>query len=159
DRHPRPVAGLLPGADPGVGGLLPPHGGQPGRRREHAPARAQALRGLPGPVLRLRSRRPSRRAAGVARADRVGAHGGSHPRRPAQVELRPRGVPMRARGALLCLLALAAPALLRGAEPEVMVVLWFDTEDYLLPASDDAAKRVAEILSARGIPGTFKVVG
>jgi hypothetical protein len=41
----------------------------------------------------------------------------------------------------------------------VLVILWFDTEDYLLPASDDAAKRVAEILSARGIRGTFKVVG
>lgn len=68
---------------------------------------------------------------------------------------------MRARAgrALLCLLVLAAPSLLRAAEPEVMVVLWFDTEDYLLPASDDAAKRVAEILSARGIRGTFKVVG
>jgi hypothetical protein len=48
---------------------------------------------------------------------------------------------------------------LRAAEPEVMVILWFDTEDYLLPASDDAAKRVAEILAARGIRGTFKIVG
>src|SRR5574339_23980 len=42
---------------------------------------------------------------------------------------------------------------------EVLVILWFDTEDYLLPASDDAAKRVAETLSARGIRATFKVVG
>ena len=58
---------------------------------------------------------------------------------------------------LLCLLA--AASLVRAAEGEVMVVLWFDTEDYLLPASDDAAKRVAEILTARGIRGTFKVVG
>lgn len=48
---------------------------------------------------------------------------------------------------------------LHAAEPQVMVILWFDTEDYLLPASDDAAKRVAEILTARGIRGTFKVVG
>jgi hypothetical protein len=54
---------------------------------------------------------------------------------------------------------LAAAAAVRAAEPEVMVILWFDTEDYLLPASDDAAKRVAEILTARGIRGTFKVVG
>jgi hypothetical protein len=45
------------------------------------------------------------------------------------------------------------------ASGEVLVLLWFDTEDYLLPASDDAAKRVAEILSARGIRGTFKLVG
>ena len=59
---------------------------------------------------------------------------------------------------LLCLL-LAAASFGRAAEPEVRVVLWFDTEDYLLPASDDAAKRVAEILTARGIRGTFKVVG
>jgi hypothetical protein len=50
----------------------------------------------------------------------------------------------------------------QGPEPlpgEVLVILWFDTEDYLLPASDDAAKRVAETLSARGIRATFKVVG
>ena len=50
-------------------------------------------------------------------------------------------------------------ASVRAAEPEVMVILWFDTEDYLLPASDDAARRVAEILTARGVRGTFKVVG
>ena len=57
-----------------------------------------------------------------------------------------------------CLLLAAAPPV-RAAEPEVRVILWFDTEDYLLPASDEAAKRVAEILTARGIRGTFKVVG
>ena len=45
------------------------------------------------------------------------------------------------------------------ARGEVLVILWFDTEDYLLPASDDAAKRVAEILTARGVRGTFKIVG
>src|SRR5258706_11727118 len=43
--------------------------------------------------------------------------------------------------------------------PRVDVILWFDTEDYLLPADDDAAKRLAEMLSARGIRATFKVVG
>jgi hypothetical protein len=41
----------------------------------------------------------------------------------------------------------------------VYVVLWFDTEDYILPASDDAAKRIAEFLTAQGIRATFKVVG
>ncbi|MGA2256140.1 MAG: hypothetical protein ABSG53_15945, partial [Thermoguttaceae bacterium] len=41
----------------------------------------------------------------------------------------------------------------------VDVILWFDTEDYLLPASDDAAKRLAELLSQRDIRATFKVVG
>jgi hypothetical protein len=47
-----------------------------------------------------------------------------------------------------------------GAEsPAINVILWFDTEDYLLPADDDAAKRLAEMLSARGIQATFKVVG
>ena len=51
--------------------------------------------------------------------------------------------------------AAAAPA----ADPPVLVLLWFDTEDYILPASDDAALRVAEILTARGVRATFKVVG
>ncbi len=56
----------------------------------------------------------------------------------------------------LCLL----PASLRAAEaPRVYVLMWFDTEDYLLPASDDAALRVAEILTAEGVRATFKVVG
>lgn len=41
----------------------------------------------------------------------------------------------------------------------VYVVLWFDTEDYILPASDDAAKRIADFLLAQGIRATFKVVG
>jgi hypothetical protein len=39
------------------------------------------------------------------------------------------------------------------------VLFWFDTEDLLLPADDDAAKRLAEIFSNRGIRATFKVVG
>lgn len=43
--------------------------------------------------------------------------------------------------------------------PEIDVILWFDTEDYLLPADDDAAKRLAEMLTARHIRATFKVVG
>src|SRR5262245_57434411 len=41
----------------------------------------------------------------------------------------------------------------------VYVTLWFDTEDYVLPQSDDAAKRVAETLSRLGIRATFKIVG
>jgi hypothetical protein len=63
------------------------------------------------------------------------------------------------RRVLLALAALLAAPPLRAAEPEVLVILWFDTEDYLLPASDDAARRVAEILTARGVRATFKVVG
>ena len=64
---------------------------------------------------------------------------------------------------LLALAAVPAAAQLPGtalpARGDVLVILWFDTEDYLLPASDEAARRVAEILSARGVRSTFKVVG
>ena len=65
------------------------------------------------------------------------------------------------RRAFACVLSLllGAGGSVHAALPEVMVVLWFDTEDYLLPASDDAALRVAEILTARGVRATFKVVG
>ena len=66
----------------------------------------------------------------------------------------------RARCAALLLAALAAPLPPHpAAEPPVRVLLWFDTEDYLLPASDDAAKRLAGILTARDVRATFKVVG
>src|SRR3954471_4212201 len=41
----------------------------------------------------------------------------------------------------------------------VDVILWFDTEDYLLPADDDASKRLAEMLTSKGVRATFKVVG
>jgi len=58
-------------------------------------------------------------------------------------------------------LVLAAAGPVRGDEPkaEVYVILWFDTEDYILPASDDAALRVADFLSAENARATFKVVG
>lgn len=47
-----------------------------------------------------------------------------------------------------------------GSQPApVYVTLWFDTEDYILTESDDAAKRLAEILTRAGIKATFKVVG
>lgn len=39
------------------------------------------------------------------------------------------------------------------------MILWFDTEDYILPASDDAALRLATWLSGQGVKATFKVVG
>ena len=41
----------------------------------------------------------------------------------------------------------------------VNVILWFDTEDYLLPADDDADKRLADMLAQKHIRATFKVVG
>ncbi|MFQ3651850.1 MAG: hypothetical protein SNJ75_16120 [Gemmataceae bacterium] len=44
-------------------------------------------------------------------------------------------------------------------QPKVYVILWFDTEDYILPASDDAALWLADFLTKEGIRGTFKVVG
>jgi len=44
-------------------------------------------------------------------------------------------------------------------QPRVFVSFWFDTEDYILPASDDAAKRLAEIFTEQGVRATFKVVG
>ncbi len=63
-------------------------------------------------------------------------------------------------GLLFCVLAplfLGSRAL---AQPRrIDVILWFDTEDYMLPASDDSAKRIAEMLTERHIRATFKVVG
>jgi hypothetical protein len=41
----------------------------------------------------------------------------------------------------------------------VYVLLWFDTEDYIEPASDDAALRIADDLTRAGVRATFKVVG
>jgi hypothetical protein len=41
----------------------------------------------------------------------------------------------------------------------VYITLWFDTEDYILPQDDDAAKRLAEMLTSLGVRATFKVVG
>ena len=41
----------------------------------------------------------------------------------------------------------------------VSILLWFDTEDYILPQSDDAAKRLAVFLTQQGVSATFKVVG
>ena len=49
-------------------------------------------------------------------------------------------------------------AVLLPAAP-VYVVLWFDTEDYIEPAADDAALRIARDLTAQGVRATFKVVG
>jgi hypothetical protein len=57
---------------------------------------------------------------------------------------------------LICLLLLAAS--LAAAGP-VYVVLWFDTEDYIEPAADEAALRIARDLTAEGVRATFKVVG
>src|SRR5947209_9128563 len=58
---------------------------------------------------------------------------------------------------LAAVLAFAQAA--AAAEPRVYVVLWFDTEDYILPADDDASLRLADWLSREGVRATFKVVG
>ncbi len=56
-------------------------------------------------------------------------------------------------------LAIFSAAPLRAAEAPIYVILWFDTEDYILPASDDAALRLANWLTQEKIRATFKVVG
>lgn len=53
---------------------------------------------------------------------------------------------------------LLTAATLAAAGP-VYVVLWFDTEDYIEPAADDAALRIATELEKMGVRATFKVVG
>ena len=58
---------------------------------------------------------------------------------------------------IVLLLLLCGAALPAGAP--VYVVLWFDTEDYIEPACDDAALRLAPDLDAQGARATFKVVG
>src|SRR5437667_8975872 len=75
---------------------------------------------------------------------------------------------MRRLAGLALLSAVLAGALIAGAGPlgaegpkegRVYIALWFDTEDYILPESDDAAKRIASFLTQQGIRATFKVVG
>lgn len=63
---------------------------------------------------------------------------------------------MRAVVVLVLLLAFSVDAL---AKAPVYVVLWFDTEDYVDPAADDAALRIATDLMRLGVFATFKIVG
>src|SRR5579884_824040 len=58
-----------------------------------------------------------------------------------------------------CALLLAPAAWSADEAPPIYVVLWFDTEDYILPASDDAAMHLAEFLAKQKVSATFKVVG
>lgn len=62
---------------------------------------------------------------------------------------------------VVVLAVLVAPALRAQQQNRghVYVFLWFDTEDYILPQSDDAAKRLAVFLTQQGLRATFKVVG
>jgi len=59
---------------------------------------------------------------------------------------------------LACLLALAS-AMATENKATVYVTFWFDTEDFILPQADDAAKRLAEMFSRRNVKATFKIVG
>ncbi len=43
--------------------------------------------------------------------------------------------------------------------PRMYVLLWFDTEDFLLEASDDAALRNATFCTQEGVKANFKLVG
>src|SRR5882672_6769545 len=60
---------------------------------------------------------------------------------------------------LRLLLAVFLTAIALAAQNPVYVVLWFDTEDYIEPAADDAAMRLANDLTSMGVRATFKVVG
>ena len=66
---------------------------------------------------------------------------------------------MRFLATIFLLSVLALPVLAQSKPAPVYVTLWFDTEDYILPQSDDAALRLAEMLTRLGIKATFKVVG
>ena len=69
---------------------------------------------------------------------------------------------MRGCNRLVALIVFLIATTICRAQPQqrpVYVVLWFDTEDYILPPSDDAAKRLAEFLTTEGVRATFKVVG
>src|SRR4051794_33881553 len=60
----------------------------------------------------------------------------------------------------LCLLAAVVPhAVAQDPTARVYVILWFDTEDYILPASDNATLRVAQFLTRELIRAVFKIVG
>jgi hypothetical protein len=61
---------------------------------------------------------------------------------------------------LFALAFLLAPAAHADQTPaKVYVILWFDTEDYILRADDDACLRLADFLTKEKIRATFKVVG
>ena len=55
---------------------------------------------------------------------------------------------------LLLALILSSLAAYAQARP-VYYLLWFDTEDYIDPASDDAALRLATTLEKMGVRATF----
>ena len=65
---------------------------------------------------------------------------------------------LRVRTLASCLFILLTVGLIGTAQDPapVYVTLWFDTEDYVLPQSDDAAKRLAETLTRLDVTGLSK---
>lgn len=61
--------------------------------------------------------------------------------------------------ALLLLTLIVMTVSANAAAPEVRVLLWFDTEDYILPESDEALLKIADFLTRNEVPATFKMVG
>jgi len=86
---------------------------------------------------------------------------------PRDARLLAYGAHMKRLAVLSCVICMLMPLVLicgdvtgqKRTQSKLYVVLWFDTEDYILPQSDDAAKRLATFLTEQGIPATFKVVG
>src|SRR5581483_77374 len=78
-------------------------------------------------------------------------------------KLRTRAHSGMRRGLALSLLAtLLMAGLGRAQAPnpaKIYIILWFDTEDYILPESDNAAKRLAAFLTRQHVNATFKIVG
>jgi hypothetical protein len=58
-----------------------------------------------------------------------------------------------------CFAATSRAQVVNTSPGRVYVILWLDADDYILPQSDDAAKRLAVFLTQQGIRATFKVVG
>ena len=61
--------------------------------------------------------------------------------------------------AVVMYLAFVTCSLSAKEQPTVYVTFWFDTEDFILPQADDAAKRLAEMFTKRNVKATFKIVG
>jgi hypothetical protein len=61
--------------------------------------------------------------------------------------------------ALMICLFFAVCTLTAKDQSMVYVTFWFDTEDFILPQADDAAKRLAEMFIKRNVKATFKIVG
>lgn len=60
--------------------------------------------------------------------------------------------------AVMCLAFATYPSAAKD-QHTVYVTFWFDTEDFILPQADDAAKRLAEMFIRRNVKATFKIVG